>query len=177
MLWFLVIIVVLIDIISVTNIHQNKTHNQNKGNINKSVLNMTDFNELKATIRTYAFMIIIGAFRIRDCFLKFSLEYFMLNSVLWSLKINIQNSTFIGFIMDYSLLNRLWRIEIFCGVNYEQNIVKIRNCGLGKRHTAKKYIICIPQLTQSCVLIKFPFKMLLVAHLVNRFSILDYART
>jgi len=43
---------------------------------------MTDFNELKAIIRTNVFMIIIGALRIGDCFLKFSLEYFMLNSVL-----------------------------------------------------------------------------------------------
>jgi len=50
--------------------------------IKQSILTMTDFNELKAIITTYAFMVIIGAIRIRDCFLKFSLEYFMLNSVL-----------------------------------------------------------------------------------------------
>lgn len=50
---------------------------------------MTDFNELKAITTTCAFLIIIVAIRIRDCFLKFSLVYFMLNSVLQSLKINI----------------------------------------------------------------------------------------
>jgi len=43
---------------------------------------MTDFNELKVVKTTYALMIVSGALRIRDFFLKFSLEYFMLNSVL-----------------------------------------------------------------------------------------------
>ena len=41
-----VIIVVIVIVISVTNIQQNKTRNQNKGNIfKKSFMNMTDFNE------------------------------------------------------------------------------------------------------------------------------------
>jgi len=44
----IVIVVVVIDIvISVTNIHQNKTSSQNKVNIKKSFLNVADFSELK----------------------------------------------------------------------------------------------------------------------------------
>jgi hypothetical protein len=53
-------------VVSVTNIHQNKTHSQNKGNVNKQITNMTEFSELKAIITTYALIIIIGAFRILD---------------------------------------------------------------------------------------------------------------